>query len=242
MKRLSKSEIALFKSLSLKRFRDKESLFVVEGEKMVEEVSKSDFTIISKYSIDDIGEEQMSKISHLSSPSPIIAIVKMPKIDYPDFHQKGLSIALDSVRDPGNMGTIIRLADWFGIESIFASEDCVDMFNSKVVQASMGAVFRKKVYYLPIKNIVQSYVSDSKSVYGTFLDGENIYTKDNLDNDALIVMGSENNGISEDISRLIPMEKRLFIPPFLPNDNQCESLNVAIATAITCAEFRRRIL
>src|SRR5574344_1923845 len=110
MKRLSKSEIALFKSLSLKRFRDKESLFVVEGEKMVEEVSKSDFTIISKYSIDDIGEEQMSKISHLSAPSPIIAIVKIPKIDYPNFHQKGLSIALDSVRDPGNMGTIIRLA------------------------------------------------------------------------------------------------------------------------------------
>ncbi len=231
---ISKAKISLIRSLSLKKNRDKLNLFVVEGEKMVDEALNSSFEISSIFKVDDIGIENMKKISYLTNPSPILAIVKKRGQDV-EIEKKGLAIALDAIRDPGNLGTIIRVADWFGIEAIYASEDTVDMYNPKVVQASMGAIFRKKVIYCNLKDIITSYTTENIPVYGTFLDGENIYEKKLHKKDALIVMGSENNGISKDIDMLI--NERLFIPSY--NEIGSESLNVAIATSILCYEFRR---
>ncbi|MDD2293931.1 MAG: TrmH family RNA methyltransferase, partial [Bacteroidales bacterium] len=177
---LSKSEIKLIRSLSQKKFRDEEGLFVAEGEKLVEEAVKSDFEIVKIYRSDEIGEEAMSRITLLNSPSPILALLKKP--DTPKNSEinrlvapKMLAIGLDGIRDPGNAGTIIRIADWFGIDSIFASEDTVDIFNPKVVQSTMGAIFRIKFIYCDLQNIARTFVSQKMPIYGTFLEGEVIY-------------------------------------------------------------------
>lgn len=237
---ISKSEVRLIRSLSMKKFRESEGLFVVEGEKMVKEALDSDFEVVSTYYLQDIGEQEMKRISLLSSPSPALAVVRKPTLsDVPTIDTDGISLALDSVRDPGNMGTILRLSDWFGIRNIYASEDCVDIFNPKTVQSSMGAIFRKRVTYICLEKVVSTYLDSGRDVYGTFLDGDNIYNQAIPDKDALIVMGSENNGISPELASLIT--KRLFIPPFPESARTSESLNVAIAAAIICYEFRRGV-
>lgn len=235
MVKLTSAEIKAIKALGSKKFRDSEGLFVVEGEKLVSEALASGFKIERILRRDEIGEQQMARISALDSPSPVLAVIRKaePK---PAVAAKGLYIALDSVRDPGNLGTIMRIADWFGIDGIFASQDTVDQYNPKVVQASMGAVFRKTVLYCDIPQLCESFRAAGLPVYGTFLDGSDIYAAD-LKPEGLIVMGSESFGISAAVGEHV--DARIKIPTYAEGPG-AESLNVAVATAVTVAEFKRR--
>ena len=225
---ISANEIKKVRSLSEKKFRDRLGLFCVEGEKMVEEAMRSRFDVEKVYRKEEIGEEAMSKISALSSPSPSLAVVRKPKdINLSSdsdlsscLGKSGLFLALDTIRDPGNLGTILRIADWFGID----------------------AVFRVKFHYTDIPSLCRATLSAGGNVYGTFLDGIDLYSRDlNLGSDSpsVIVIGNESNGISDEVAELV--SDRLYIPPYPRNDSGSESLNAAIATAITVAEFRRRL-
>lgn len=247
---ISANEIKRVRSLSDKKFRDRYGLFCVEGEKMVDEAQRSGFDVETVYRKDEIGEEQMGRISSLSSPSPVLAVVRKPQdinlsSDAPlsgALGRSGLYLALDSIRDPGNLGTILRVADWFGIDAVFAAPDTVDVFNPKVVQATMGAVFRVKFHYAEIPALCRAAVSAGGNVYGTFLDGSDMYEKQlnpGKDSPSVIVIGNESNGISDEVAGLV--SDRLYIPPYPKNDTGSESLNAAVATAITVAEFRRRM-
>ena len=235
---ISKNEIKRIKSLSQKKFRDELGLFAVEGDKMVEEALASEFEVEAVYRTSEIGEEAMGRISALSSPSPALAVVKIPAASgapVPDKNE--LLLALDSLRDPGNVGTIIRLADWFGIKTIMASPDTVDIYNPKVVQATMGAIFRVRFIYCDLPSTLSGFRVAGVPLYGTFLDGENIYGA-SLSKGGVVVMGSESNGVGPAVASLV--DRRLYIPPYPASGTGSESLNVAIATAITCSEFRRR--
>lgn len=231
---LGNADIKLIKSLKDKKFRDLNGLFTVEGEKMVREARESGFEIVKLICRDEIGEDAMKKISLMSSPSPVLAVIRKPQ-DRPVVVGDGLFLALDSVRDPGNMGTILRMADWFGVKAVYASEDSVEFYNSKVVQASMGAIFRVRTQYADIPALCRQFRKAGKPVYGTFLDGENIYGS-RLSADGLIVMGNESNGISSETAAEV--SARILIPK--AEGSRAESLNVAIATAITLSEFSRR--
>lgn len=247
---ISANEIKRVRSLSDKKFRDRYGLFCVEGEKMVDEALRSGFDVETVYRKDEIGEEQMGRISSLSSPSPVLAVVRKPQdINLSSdaalsdaLGQSGLYLALDSIRDPGNLGTILRVADWFGIDAVFAAPDTVDVFNPKVVQATMGAIFRVKFHYAEIPALCRAVVSAGGNVYGTFLDGSDMYERQlnpGKDSPSVIVIGNESNGISDEVAGLV--SDRLYIPPYPKNDTGSESLNAAVATAITVAEFRRRM-
>ena len=250
MASISNNEIKKVKSLSQKKFRDELGLFTVEGEKMVEEAVASRMTVERVYRTDDIGAEAMPRISSLSSPSPALAVLRKPSDIYVDdvssleemLSDGGLYLALDTIRDPGNLGTIIRIADWFGVDAVFATRDTVDVFYPKVVQATMGAIFRVRMHYVDLPSLSQVILDKGGRIFGTFLDGENMYSK-NLDNGtgapSLIVIGNESNGISENMAGLVT--DRLYIPPYPSDQPGSESLNAAIATAITVAEFRRRL-
>ena len=231
---LGNADIKLIKSLKEKKFRDLNGLFTVEGEKMVREAQDSGFEIVKLIYRDEIGEEAMKKISQMSSPSPVMAVVRVPEPSAIETGS-GLYLALDSVRDPGNMGTILRMADWFGVKAVYASDDSVEFFNPKVVQASMGAIFRIRTQYTDIPALCRQFRNAGRKVYGTFLDGEDIYTSE-LSADGLIVMGNESNGISAQTAAEV--NARLLIPK--AEASKAESLNVAIATAITLSEFARR--
>ena len=247
---ISANEIKKVRSLSEKKFRDRLGLFCVEGEKMVEEAMNSRFKVETVYRKDEIGEESMSRISSLASPSPVLAVLHKPQ-DINLFTESSLSdalgksglyLALDTIRDPGNLGTILRIADWFGIDAVFAAPDTVDVFNPKVVQATMGAIFRVKFHYVDIPTLCKAAVSVGGNVYGTFLDGSDMYAKDlnpGKDSPSVIVIGNESNGISDAVAKLV--SDRLYIPPYPRNESGSESLNAAIATAVTVAEFRRRM-
>ena len=246
---ISNNEIKRVKSLQQKKFRDEYGLFVVEGGKMVEEAYASGFTVEAKYLRDEIGQDAMGRISSLSSPSPALAVVRKPSDVYiQDISQLenvlsdgGLYLGLDTIRDPGNLGTILRIADWFGIDAVFATRDTVDVFNPKVVQATMGAIFRVKIHYVDLPALSETILSAGGKVYGTFLDGINIYQR-NLDTGkeapVMIVIGNESEGISDTMASLV--SDRLYIPPYPADTPGSESLNAAIATALTVAEFRRR--
>ena len=247
---ISANEIKRVRSLSDKKFRDRYGLFCVEGEKMVDEALRSGFDVETVYRKDEIGEEQMSRISSLSSPSPALAVVRKPQdINLSSdaalssaLGRSGLYLALDTIRDPGNLGTILRVADWFGIDAVFAAPDTVDVFNPKVVQATMGAIFRVKFHYAEIPALCRAAVSAGGNVYGTFLDGSDMYEKQlnpGKDSPSVIVIGNESNGISNEVAGLV--SDKLYIPPYPKNDTGSESLNAAVATAITVAEFRRRM-
>jgi len=235
---MSNSEIKEVKSLQQKKFRDQSGLFVVEGEKMVAESLNSDFEVVKVYRKDDIGEAAMSRISGLSSPSPVLAVVKQKTTTDASakiiFDPQGLCLALDAIRDPGNLGTILRISDWFGVDAIFASHDTAEVYNPKVVQASMGAIFRKSVIYCNLPELCQQAKDAGVAVFGTFLGGEDIYATE-LPQRALVVMGNEANGVSDAVAAQV--DTRLTIPSF---GGGAESLNVAIATAITVSEFARR--
>lgn len=241
--KLSASEIKKIRSLSQKKFRDRYGLFIVEGEKMVAEAENSGFEIEAVWHRDEIGEETMSRISCLSSPSPVLAVVrKNIAQDILVQPKPGLYLGLDSMRDPGNLGTVIRLADWFGIDTIYATEDTVDVFNPKVVQSTMGAIFRVKVVYTDFPSAVREFTRAGGRVYGTFLEGDNIYKMDldtGSDIPVMIVIGNESNGISDEVAALV--SDKVHIPSFSQTGSGSESLNAAIATAVTISEFRRRL-
>lgn len=240
---LSASQIKFIRSLGQKKFREESGLFLAEGEKIVAEAMASDFKVVEVYRTEEIGAGCMERISRLSSPSPVLAVIEQKKQN-PDSYISSLvksdpaplCLALDGVRDPGNLGTILRLADWFGIDAVFASEDTVELYNPKVVQATMGAIFRKNVIYTHLPGIIQKFSGAGLPVYGTFLDGDNLYHQKPIPK-GLIVMGSESTGISNEVATLI--SHKLLIPPYPAEARTSESLNVAIATAIICAEFRR---
>lgn len=239
---LSKNDIKEIRALGQKKFRDERGLFVVEGEKLVEEALRSGFEIVGLYRTEDIGAEAMSRISQLTHPSPALAVVRQPApaMAAPILSPDELVLALDGIRDPGNLGTILRIADWFGIRQVLASEDTVEVFNPKVVQATMGAIFRVRVHYCGLPRVLECPAGPGMTevpVYGTFLEGDNIYEAD-LTRGGVLLMGSEANGISPEVAATVT--RKLFIPPFPPGAHTSESLNVAVATAIACSEFRRR--
>ena len=251
MASISNNEIKKVKSLQQKKFRDEEGLFIAEGDKMLEEAERSRFHVECVYRRDSIGEEAMKRISALASPSPVLAVIRKPSDAYVDdisslkalISEGGLFLALDTIRDPGNLGTIIRIADWFGIKAIFAAKDTVDVFNPKVVQATMGAVFRVRLHYVDLPELTGMMTGLGGKVYGTFLDGNNMYGRDldtGADKPVMIVIGNESEGISAAMEALVT--DRLYIPPYPVDSPGSESLNAAIATAITVAEFRRRII
>ena len=248
MSALSANKIKFIRSLHQKKYRDEHNLFIAEGEKIVEEAMRSGYNVKEVYHESEIGKEAMSRISNLSSPSPVLAVIEKPNLTPDSILQsisssnqqgrKPLYLALDGVKDPGNLGTIIRVADWFGVDAIFASHGSVEVYNPKVVQATMGAIFRKQVIYTDLADVCNKFLAADLPVYGTFLDGKNLY--ENLPQDqkkGLIVMGSESFGISPQLEALI--NNKLLIPPYPADSVTSESLNVAIATAIICAEFRR---
>ncbi len=233
---VSKSDIRFIRSLDKKSERDRTGVFIIEGDKLYKEALESGWIIERTLYRDVIGEDMMSRISHLSSPSPVLAIVSRPVVTDTLIPERGqLYLALDSVRDPGNMGTIIRLCDWFGVKALYCSPDCVDAYNPKVVQSTMGSIFRVNIHYTDLKHFISENCSNIP-IYGTFLNGENIYTE-SLTEEGIIILGSESFGISQDLEML--SNKRLHIPSFNKGERAGESLNVATAAAIVCSEFRR---
>lgn len=232
---ISNQEIKQVRSLAVKKYRDASSLFVVEGEKLVDEALASGFEVVKLWRRDEIGQAAMARISAMSSPSPVLAVVRQRPPLAPALCD-GLCLALDGIRDPGNLGTILRLADWFGVGKVYASPDTVELYNPKVVQATMGAIFRVRVCYCDIPDLCRRFRAAGRRVWGTFLDGTDIYRQD-LAADGLVVMGSESDGIRPETAAQV--DGRLLIPCFAAG-NSSESLNVAVATAITLSEFRRR--
>ena len=239
---VSKNQIKLITSLQQKKYRKQEQLFFAEGVKVVQELlnsnfelhnlftTKEDFSDVSKDKIYAITDAELKKISALSTPNTCLALFKIPQSK--PFVEKGLIVALDDVRDPGNLGTIIRLCDWFGIETLFCSEESVDVYNPKVVQATMGSISRVNIVY----GNLETLLSKTKlPVFGTFMDGKNIY-QETLPKEGIIVMGNEANGISAAVEKLV--SERIAIPRF-GNLQLTESLNVATATAIILSEFKR---
>lgn len=252
---ISKNQIKRIKQLELKKYRRREGLFVAEGPKVVgdllraghrpEEIYISDDAIeknnlaglLSQAScpVERILPEELHKISFLQHPQQVLALFHMPTQTQPQAPQ-GLTLALDGVQDPGNLGTIIRIADWFNIPTIYCSEETADAWNPKVIQATMGSISRVNIIYTDLAAIIEK---TTLPVYGTLLEGEDIYSQP-LTPEGIIVMGNEGNGISPKIRSLI--SHKLLIPNFRQGEDAAESLNVAIATAITCSEFRRRTI
>ncbi|MCH4147262.1 MAG: RNA methyltransferase [Prevotella sp.] len=245
---ISKAKIKFIHSLEQKKIRMQERLFVAEGPKVVGDLLKVMRaklivkTVDSK--IDNIGEaevievtdDELRKVSFLQHPQEMLAVFPMFEISKEKPDSQCLSLALDGVQDPGNLGTIIRIADWFGIKHIYCSMDTADVYNPKVVQATMGSLARVTIEYTDLETLIDTYPADYP-IYGTLLDGNNIY-KEPLTKEGLIVMGNEGNGISPSIRSKI--NHRLLIPNYPEGRETADSLNVAIATAITCNEFRRR--
>lgn len=236
------AQIKLIRSLAQKKEREACGLFVVEGEKMVAEAQRSGWAIEAVYRREEVGEKAMERMSLLSTPSPVLALVHIPDaVRVAPAPGPGLHLALDGIRDPGNLGTIVRIADWFGIDRIYASPDTADLFNPKVVQATMGALFRVRFHYRDIPGLCREVLSAGGRVYGTFLDGDNLYGMPLSCGEAapsVIVIGNEAHGISAETAAVV--SDRLYIPPFPEDDPGSESLNAAVATAVTVAEFRRR--
>ncbi|MCY2686118.1 TrmH family RNA methyltransferase [Salinimicrobium sp. TH3] len=240
----SKSQIKLIKSLFQKKFRNQHRLFLIEGKKGIFELLDSSLELHSLYTVEDIfnaseekinliSETDLKKISNLHTPQTALAIFHMPEVTQPKIN--GLQVVLDEVQDPGNLGTIIRLCDWFGVEDLICSPGTVDCYNPKVVQATMGSISRVKIHYLGITEYL-TIAKEKTPVYGTFLEGENVYTQ-TLSPEGIIVLGNEANGISSQVEQLI--SKKLLIPKF-GNSQKTESLNVATAAAIFLSEFSRR--
>ncbi len=239
---VTKNQIKLITSLRQKKYRREYKLFLAEGYKVIRELLESDFVLQHLYQtealFDDVPESkrdiiqpaELTKISALTTANNCLAVFEIP-VDKP-VSENGLIVALDDIRDPGNLGTILRLCDWFGVEQVVCSSETVDIYNPKVVQATMGSIARVNVTYTNLA----AFISASKlPAFGTFLDGSNIYTQ-KLPQEAILVLGNEANGISKEIEGIIT--SRLTIPRF-GKLQRTESLNVATATAILLSEFRR---
>jgi TrmH family RNA methyltransferase len=240
---VSKNQIKWITSLHRKKNRLENQLFIAEGVKVIQELLQSNFVLEHLFTTDEVfnsfdilpktlvSEAEMNKITALSSASSCLAVFEIPKSK--PISEKGLIVALDDIRDPGNLGTIIRLCDWFGIEQIICSNETVDVFNPKVIQATMGSIARVNIEYLDIAK----YISNAKiPVFGTFMDGKNIYSEE-LSSSGIIVFGNEANGISSDVEKMVT--NKIAIPRF-GKLQKTESLNVATATAIILSEFSRR--
>ena len=243
---MTKAEIQFVRSLADKRVRDEEHLFIAEGDKLIDEILHSSLRVRSLYALEGhfvgraetVTAKEMERISQLKTASTSLAVVEQPRHkSSASASPEALSLALDGVQNPGNLGTIIRLADWFGVEDIYCSMDTADCFNPKVVQATMGAILRVRVHYLPLAEFLRRSAESGVAVYGTMLDGEDIYDTE-LQPKGLIVMGNEGRGVSAECAA--SFTHRLLIPAFPPERQGSESLNVAMATGIVCAEFRRR--
>ena len=254
---LSKNQLKLVRSLELKKNRKKEGLFVAEGPKVVGDLLRAGYVPHSIFMVQGSGfkvqgsgakvqgrllpitDDELRKLSFLQHPQEVLALFEIPSPGSLPFREglgvgSPLSLALDGIQDPGNLGTIIRIADWFGITTIYCSEDTADCYNPKVVQATMGSLAHINIVYTNLEALLRQY---DGPIYGTLLDGQNIYQQE-LSSEGIIVMGNEGNGISPAIRQLVT--HKLLIPNYNPSSETAESLNVAIATAITCAEFRRR--
>ena len=240
---ITRAEILDIKALATKQGREEQGAFIAEGEKLVGEIRSSDLRIRKIHQTKPIfaegeliSEKEMERISQLKTANSVLAVVELPKSRLASVKpDKNLVLALDRVQNPGNLGTIIRLADWFGISDIVCSEDSADCFNPKVVQATMGAILRVKVHYTSLVEWLKN--QHNTKIYGTFLEGENIYSAE-LDKSGVIVMGNEGQGISAEVAATV--SHKLLIPPYPADRCGSESLNVAVATAVICSEFRRR--
>lgn len=249
---ISKNKIKYIRSLELKKNRNKEGLFVAEGHKVVDDLLalRPAMLIVAtkewlqgkhlneRTEVIEVTEEELRKVSFLQHPQQVLAIFEQDSqnaFDATEVDVTELSLALDGVQDPGNLGTIIRIADWFGITHIYCSQETADVYNPKVVQATMGSIARVSVRYGDLQALIDN-LPEGTPVYGTLLDGENIYQQE-LDNKGIIIMGNEGKGISPALAKKV--NKRLLIPNFPEGRATADSLNVAIATAITCSEFRR---
>jgi len=249
---LSKNKIKELTQLHLKKQRDLQAVFIAEGNKLVSDllavftcqtiVATEDWLLKNQPTATEIivaSESELKKISLQKTVQQVFAVFKQPNysIDKTALTNT-LSLALDDIQDPGNLGTILRIADWFGIEQLICSLHCADVYNPKTIQASMGAIARVKVFRVDLATFLHEFETKTP-IYGTFLDGNNIY-QETLTQQGIIVMGNEGNGINKELEKYI--DKRLFIPSFPADRLTSESLNVGAATAIVCAEFRRRAL
>lgn len=245
---ISKSQISFIKSLHQKKIRKEHGLFIVEGLKSIQEFINSEYVVDSVYCTENlmpkldnlsrkikpvgITESELSRISALSTPQAILAIVQIPQ--QTDLNIKKLDgsfiLALDGVQDPGNLGTIIRTADWFGLNTILCSKDTAEVYNPKVVQASMGSLSRVNIIYTDLGDVFSKI---NIPVYGALLDGKSIYETD-FGHQGIILLGNEGNGISEDLI------EKINYPITIPRYGKAESLNVAISASIFCSELRRK--
>lgn len=251
---IGKNTIKLIKSLAIKKYRMKEGLFLVEGDKIVSEVLHSqikikelivtpEFDTSSAYNhkhverTSEADYKELKQASLLQHPQNSIAICRLPKQQVlPDELNASLSIYLDGIQDPGNLGTIIRICDWYGIENVFCSSDTVDLYNPKVIQASMGSFMRIKFIEARFETIAELAHKSNTQLFGAFMDGDNIY-KEVLPEKALLILGNEGKGIRSTVESLI--DRRISIPNFSNKATKAESLNVSVAAAIICSEFKR---
>ncbi len=251
---LSKSKLKYIRSLEFKKFRDEHNAFVAEGNKLVADMLgffESELIIakpswmatqgdIPTHELLEADEDDIRKASFLKNPQDVIAIFKRPVYDIGEVDPENqLILVLDGVQNPGNLGTIVRIAGWFGFEHIVCSHDTADVFAPKTVQATMGALSHIKVHYTDLEAWIRELSLPAVPIYGTLLDGENMYTQ-SLSSNGVLIMGNEGNGIRPSIASLVT--QKLYIPNYPPERDTTESLNVAIATAIVCAEFRRRVI
>ncbi len=252
---LSKNRIKQINALQQKKFRNESRTFVAEGHKVVAELLRSNLRIREIFATEEwvaangkkfmgtqittTSADEIKKLSAMQTACNVVAEVEMKTPSAAKIDSGKLYLAMDSVRDPGNFGTIIRIANWFGIDTILASDDCVDLYNPKVIQASMGSAFRVDVVYCNLPGKLREAKELGMPVYGTFLNGDNIYTAP-LSRNGVIVLGNEGHGILPETEALIT--KRLFIPCGADASMAPESLNVSTATAVACSEFFRRMI
>jgi RNA methyltransferase, TrmH family len=255
---LSKSRITFIHSLKQKKFRELHRQFTAEGSKLVLDLAGGFHHIREVFALSSwirefghipeaagipvtgITETEMARITALSTPSPVLAVADIPADLGNPAPVEGLTLLLDDIRDPGNLGTIIRIADWFGISQVVCSETTVDLYNPKTIQSTMGSFSRVRVHYTdPVRFLASA--GQERRIYGTFLDGDNIYTRE-LTPDGIIVIGNESEGISGAVGKMVT--DRVFIPGFAPvggRTGSAESLNASVAAAVVCSEFRRRV-
>jgi TrmH family RNA methyltransferase len=256
---ISASQMKLIRSLRQKKYRDLHCLYLVEGEKMVRELVEGSHSVAhrpvriyatadwllenegwfhpARFEVTEAHEKELAKVSNLMTPQPVIAVVSMPE---KEAGNRELSdhpvLVFESIRDPGNLGTILRTANWFGINQVVCSPDSADLFNPKVVQATMGAIFRVSVHYLELGEWLSVQYSQSRRIYGTFLEGESIYHV-TLDRKPVFLFGNESTGLSNHYDRFLC--QKITIPAFPGQGNSPESLNVAASVAVVCSEWRR---
>jgi TrmH family RNA methyltransferase len=253
---LSKNRLRFIVSLQKKKIRDEQNLFVIEGDKLVKEFLNSDMKVISLLAkpeflaslsediqgrikeVEPVSCEELKQISSLKTPHNAIALIERPVIKTnPMLILNELCVALDFIQDPGNLGTIIRAASWFGIKNVVCSEDCVDVYNPKVIQATMGAILNVKVHYHDLKKLLSAALDQGTPVYGTTLKGESIYDQ-KLSENGVILLGNESKGISEDLIPFVTI--RLMIPKLTSAKHGIDSLNVGMAASVIFSEFARR--